>query len=193
MKQKDKLESAKQHCFCIKSLSTKGWLIVIAAIIVLLLLWRASSTLLQGFMAKKMMMERAIAKVAVADVQTREIRPSLDAPGRVVSKEVIKVVPKVSGTLIKRHFKDGDFVKKGQLLLTIDPKKFVIDVNKCRANLQSSIAQAKKADLDYERAKELLARDYISRATYDDTVAKRDIAHAQVDANKALLDDSLRF
>ena len=193
MVKKDKLESTKQQCFCIKKLTTKGWLIVIASIIVLLLFWRASSSFLQGLRAKKMMMERAIAKVAVADVETREIRPSLDAPGRVVSKEVIKVVPKVSGTLIKRHFKDGDFVKKGQLLLTIDPNKFVIDVNKCRANLQSSIAQAKKADLDYERAKELLARDYISRATYDDTVAKRDIAHAQVDANKALLDDSLRL
>lgn len=148
---------------------------------------------MQSQLSKIMMAKAAVAKVAVSTVETREIRPTLDAPGRVVSKEVINVVPKVSGTLIQRHFKDGDFVKKGQLLLTIDPKKFIIDVNKCRANLQSSIAQAKKADLDYERAKELLARDYISRATYDDTVAKKDMAHAQVAANQALLDDSLRL
>ncbi len=193
MNKKDKLDGVKQQCFCVKKPSTKTWLIIIASIIVLSLLWRASSSILQGVITKKMMLEGAIAKVAVSTVETRQIRPSLDAPGRVVSKEVIKVVPKVSGTLIKRHFKDGDFVKKGQLLLTIDPNKFVIDVNKCRANLQSSIAQAKKADLDYERAKELLARDYISRATYDDTVAKRDMAHAQVAANEAFLKDSLRL
>ncbi|MBQ3102591.1 efflux RND transporter periplasmic adaptor subunit [bacterium] len=193
MVKKDELESAKQQCFCIKKPSTKGWLIIIASVIVALLLLRAGLSIMQSQLSKIMMAKAAVAKVAVSDVVTREIRPTLDAPGRVVSKEVIKVVPKVSGTLIKRHFKDGDFVKKGQLLLTIDPNKFVIDVNKCKANLQSSIAQAKKADLDYERAKELLARDYISRATYDDTVAKRDMAHAQVAANKALLDDSLRL
>ncbi len=195
MDKKDKLEGAKQHSFFdkIKKLSTKGWLIIIASFFVVLIVMRAGLTVMQSQLSKIMMAKASVAKIAVSTVETRQIRPTLDAPGRVVSKEVINVVPKVSGTLIKRHFKDGDFVKKGQLLLTIDPKKFIIDVNKCRANLESSKAQAKKADLDYERAKELLARDYISRATYDDTVAKRDIAHAQVAANEALLQDSLRL
>lgn len=195
MDKKDKLEDVKQHAIFgkLKNLSTKGWLIVAAVVLAVLLAIRAGSSIMYSQLSKMQMAKASVAKVGVSMIETRKIRPTLDAPGRVVSKEVINVVPKVAGTLIKRHFKDGDFVKKGQLILTIDPNKFVIDINKCRANLQSSIAQAKKADLDYERAKELLARDYISRATYDDTVAKRDMAHAQVAANDALLKDSLRL
>ena len=78
-------------------------------------------------------------------------------------------------------------------MITLDQKSVTININAAKADLQSAIAKAKKADLDYERAKELLARDYIAKATYDETEANKDMAHAAVDACKAALADAERL
>ncbi len=167
--------------------------IVVIGVLVFLVLGRWGFVKFGEIMRGKMMAVMMTPKVALSTVQEADVLPTIEAPGRVVAIDTIQLVPKVDGTLAARHYNDGDFVKKGQLLLVIDPRKFVAMLNKAKADVNSATASAKKADLDFGRAKELLEKDYISKATYDDTLAKKDIAYAQVQAARAALDDAQRL
>ena len=65
------------------------------------------------------------------DVETSSV---IEAPGRVVAVKSADVIARVQGMILKQHYKDGDFVKQGQLLFTIDaeerPNKIKIAANK---------------------------------------------------------------
>ncbi len=170
--------------------------LIIAAVVgvcILLVIGRFGWVKFGEMMRGKMMATMMTPKVALSEVQEADVLPTIEAPGRVMAIDTIQLVPKVDGTLYSKHYKDGDFVKKGQLLLVLDPNKFIIAINRAKADLSSATAQARKADLDFGRAKELLEKDYISKATYDDTVAKKDIAYAQVGAARAALADANRL
>lgn len=174
-------------------MNKKNIIIAVVGFCVLLVLVRFGWVKFGEVMRGKMMATMMTPKVALSEVVEADVLPTIEAPGRVVAIDTIQLVPKVDGTLKSRYYNDGDFVKKGQLLLVLEPSKFIIPINKARADLNSAIAQAKKSDLDFGRAKELLEKDYISKATYDDTAAKKDMAHAQVGAARALLADAQRL
>jgi len=171
----------------------KTIIIAVVGLCVALVLARFGLVKYGEFMRGKMMAVMMTPKVALSEVTEAEVLPTIEAPGRIMATDTIQLVPKVDGTLAERRYNDGDYVKKGQLLLVIEPNKFIIVINKAKADLSSATANAKKADLDFGRAKELLEKDYISKATYDDTLAKRDIAHAQVSAARAALADAERL
>lgn len=174
-------------------MNSRKWTIVIVAAFIALVILRFAFTALSSKYRGMMMAKAMIPKVVVSEIKEADVLPTIEAPGRIVAKETVSVIPRLSTTIKARHFKDGDFVKKGQRLITLDQKSVTININAAKADLQSAIAKAKKADLDYERAKELLARDYIAKATYDETEANKDMAHAAVDACKAALADAERL
>lgn len=171
----------------------KKKLIIIVAIIAALVAARWIIGIFNESMRGKMMGAMMTPKVALSEITEAEVLPTIEAPGRIASINTIELVPKVDGTLEGKYYKDGDFVKKGQLLLSLDPNKFIIAINKAKADLNSAIAQSRKADMDFSRAKELLEKDYISKATYDDTIAKRDVARAQIASARAALADANRL
>ncbi len=131
--------------------------------------------------------------VALGTVEEAEIANSIEASGRITAKYSVDVVAKVSGTLERKHFTEGDFVKKGQVLFTIDPNTYSIAVNKAAANLQNARAVAERAQKDYERAKELVANDYIAKSTYDQNLADRNVAIANIKSASAELSDAKRL
>lgn len=131
--------------------------------------------------------------VALGTVEEAEIANSIEASGRITAKYSVDVVAKVSGTLERKHFTEGDFVKKGQVLFTIDPNTYSIAVNKAAANLQNARAVAERAQKDYERAKELVANDYIAKSTYDQNLAERNVAIANIKSASAELSDAKRL
>lgn len=171
----------------------KKSLIVIIVIILAFVGYRWGVGKFGEIMRAKMMPAMMTPKVGLSEVAQADVLPYIEAPGRVVSQNTVNVVAKIDGTLQGKHYKDGDFVKKGQLLFTIDPNKFIIAINKSKADLNSAKAQSKKADMDFARSKELLEKDYISKATYDDTQARKDVAAAQVAAAQAALADANRL
>ena len=101
--------------------------------------------------------------VSLDTVKEEDIANSIEAPGRIAAKYSVDIVAKVSGSLLKKHFMEGDYVKQGQLLFTIDPQEYAINVNKAAASLQNAQAVAFRAQKDYERAKELVANDFIAK------------------------------
>ncbi len=88
--------------------------------------------------------------------------------------EQVDVMARVSGTLTKKHFTEGDFVKKGTLLYSIEPDTYQAILNVKKANFI-------KAKKDYERAKTLIASKAISPQAYDDYTFQYDSAKAALD------------
>ena len=88
---------------------------------------------------------------------------------------------------------EGDYVQKGQLLFSIDPQEYAINVNKAAASLQNAQAVAFRAQKDYERAKELVANDFIAKSTYDQNLAERNVANANIKSAAAQLSDAKRL
>jgi len=87
--------------------------------------------------------------------------------GRFVAAEAVDVRPRVSGYLQAVHFRDGQYVRKGQLLFTIDPLPFQAQTDRARAELAQAEARLELARSDLRRAETLRAADAISAEEFD--------------------------
>ncbi len=148
------------------------------------------------FMEKQTAKSRAASMIPVVStdvVKAEDIANSIEASGRIVAKYNVDIVAKVSGSLLNKHFQEGDYVQKGQLLFTIDPQEYAINVNKAAANLQNAQAVAFRAQKDFDRAKELVAKDFIAKSTYDQNLAEKNVAYANIKSASAQLSDAKRL
>lgn len=101
--------------------------------------------------------------VSVGIVEQRDMRVLISAIGTMNARATAVVRAKVSGELIKLHFKEGDEVKAGQLLAEIDPRSFAASLAQAQGSLARDQAQLKNAELDLKRYQDLLAQDSIAR------------------------------
>jgi len=108
--------------------------------------------------------------------------------GRFVAVETVDVRPRVSGYLSSVHFKDGQYVQKGQLLFTIDPLPFEARAARARAELAQAEARLDRARSELARAETLRAAAAISTEEYD----SRKEAQAQAVAARAAAQAALR-
>ena len=103
-----------------------------------------------------------------------------DFPGRVEAVNTVTLKARVAGFLKDRLFEEGDVVKKGQLLFTLEREPFEAKVAEASANLAKMEADAKNAKLKLERALELRKTGNISQATLDAREAENSMAKGQV-------------
>ncbi len=80
--------------------------------------------------------------------------------------------PRVSGYLLVRHFANGAMVQKGQLLYSIDPSQYSIALAQSKADLAASVAELKRAELDYQRNVPLAKINAVSQSTLDQITAQ---------------------
>ena len=97
----------------------------------------------------------------------RPVSDSQDFTGRLEAVEVVDVRPKVPGTLLKVHFKDGQHVRQGDLLFTIDPAPLETQVRQAQANLAGVEERQRLADMELARGKRLLDSNSIARREFD--------------------------
>tara|TARA_R100000027_G_scaffold67681_2_gene67707 strand:+ start:1728 stop:2966 length:1239 start_codon:yes stop_codon:yes gene_type:complete len=97
---------------------------------------------------------------------------------------------KIQGYLLTQEYDDGAYVKKGDLLFTIDPSTYEIDVQQAEANVEVQKANLVKAELTVERDQELIKADAISQKQLDNAVQERDAVAAQVAAAEAALNQA---
>ncbi|ANN67417.1 efflux RND transporter periplasmic adaptor subunit [Bordetella bronchialis] len=126
--------------------------------------------------------------VGVVTLNTQPVSLTTELPGRTSPYRVAEVRPQVNGIVLKRLFTEGGTVKAGQQLYQIDPSLYQATLDSQRAALARAEAQVKSASLLAERYKPLTETRAISRQTYDDAVAARDQAKADVLAAKAAVD-----
>lgn len=97
----------------------------------------------------------------------REVSDAQDFTGRLEAVDVVDVRPKVPGTLLTVHFKDGQHVSQGELLFTIDPAPFETEVRQAQARLAGIEERQRLADLEQARGRKLMDSNAIARKEFD--------------------------
>lgn len=127
-------------------------------------------------------------EVVVTTPITDEVTDYQDFTGRLDAVKTVDVRPRVSGYVMEAPFKEGDVVHEGELLFRIDPRTYQADFNLAEANLKVAEAerafQTKKAIRD----RQLVSTNSIQKEEYDQTVANRDKAIANVGSMAAARD-----
>jgi multidrug efflux system membrane fusion protein len=109
--------------------------------------------------------------VGVATATRADIPVVIDALGTVTAAATATVRPQVSGVLQKINFNEGQFVKAGQVLATIDPRPFQMQLLQAQGQRQRDEAQLEAARVTLERYRTLLAQDSIARQEVDTQAA----------------------
>ena len=170
----------------------KKILIIVSAVILSLILIRFSITKYGEYSRAKSLAMTSTPTVELNEVKEIDIYKSIEIPGRVQSMNKVDLVARIDGYLQKKHFKEGDFVKKGQVLFTIEPTQYINALNKAKADLQNAKATLYKAQRDYDRGSELVKKDFISKSTYDGLYADKMAAAAAVKSASAQLAEAQR-
>jgi RND family efflux transporter MFP subunit len=125
------------------------------------------------------------AVVTVATPLTRTVSDWDDYVGRFEASQAVEIRPRVSGELVGVHFKDGDIVKRGQLLFTVDPRPFAAALAESRAQVASASTALNLARSELARASRLIADQAVSAAAVDTLRARVQSAQAQLAAAQA--------
>lgn len=131
--------------------------------------------------------------VTVANPVKRTLSDKDEYVGRFVAVDAVEVRARVSGYLDKVHFTDGQMVKAGDILFTIDRRPFQNALDQARANRDQARANFSFADADLARASQLVRERTISEQVFDQrTQAKRaaeaSLAAAEAAVRQATLD-----
>jgi membrane fusion protein, multidrug efflux system len=112
----------------------------------------------------------------------------LQAIGNVEAISTVSIKAQISGQLMRVHFKEGDFVKKGQLLFTIDRQPFEAALRQAEGTLAKDEAQALNSKLDAERYQGLGKEGVVSKQQVDAAGATANAMAATVAADKAAVE-----
>ncbi len=133
-------------------------------------------------------------KEPVISVQTEKvirtnIIETVVANGKIYPVVQVHISPEVSGEIIELPVKEGQRVKKGDLLVKINPDIYIAAVNLAKANYESSVAakasaeaNLEKAQADYDRNQELFKQKLLSESDFIGFKSARDVAKAQLDS-----------
>jgi multidrug efflux system membrane fusion protein len=126
-------------------------------------------------------------QVTVAKPTVRTIVDQDEYVGRFTAVDSVDVRSRLSGYLASIHFTDGQMVKKGDLLFTIDRRPFQVVLDQARANLAQSRATLAFAEADLARGQQLVRDKTITEQTFDQRTQAKRVAEAAVAANEALV------
>jgi len=127
------------------------------------------------------------AEVAVAYPLQRSIVEYDELTGRFEPSRSVEIRPRVSGQLQALHFRDGDYVRAGQLLFTIDPRPFAAVLAEAQARAAAARTAAALADAELARALRLVPDQAVSKEEVDNLRATARSAHANVAATEAVV------
>jgi multidrug efflux system membrane fusion protein len=129
--------------------------------------------------------------VTVAAVQKEDLPIYLNGLGSVAAFYTVNVKSRVDGQLLDVKFREGEFVKKGDLLAVIDPRPFQVQLDQAQATLFKDQASLRDAQLNYERYKSLLQESgAMSQQQVDTQKATADQLEGTVRNDQALVDNA---
>lgn len=165
----------------------RTWIIIIIVLVVILII----------FAINKGKSNRGFA-VTVEEAHIGSIIETVSANGKIQPAQDVIISPYISGEVVELYVKEGDEVKKGDLLVKIDPEIYIsayeraeANLNSQQANLANSRARFAQAEasfanekVSFERNKSLFEQEVISQAEFDAAKASFEVAKAEVDAAK---------
>ncbi len=126
--------------------------------------------------------------VAVAEQKAVPVR--MHALGAVEAFQSVSVRSQVTAQIRKVHFKEGQDVKAGELLVELDCSTFEAELGQAEADLARDSAQARFAGIQARRYADLLKDDYVAREQYEQLQANHEALEATVKADKASVEAS---
>ncbi len=129
----------------------------------------------------------AESKYRTAIVDSGNITQTVTATGTINPVALINVGSQVSGTVVELKADFNDHVKKGQVLLKLDPTIFNAQIRQVEASLASAQASMRLAQSSFERNQRLVAQNYISAVTLEQSRREFDVARANVKLAEAQL------
>jgi HlyD family secretion protein len=129
-------------------------------------------------------------KVQAEEVKKDDIISLVTANGQMIPKTDVKISAYVPAKIVKLPVKEGDLVKKGQLLVQLDQTEFKAAVNQAKAQLSSAQANLEQAQLVYDRQKGLFEKKLTSQEQYDAVSTELNLAQAQCDQSVANLEQA---
>ncbi len=105
--------------------------------------------------------------------------------GKIRAKQYVEVRARVEGYLERMHFAEGGYVKKNDILFTIDPKLYRARVEKAKAQLNKNQANAQKAERNLARIQPLYEQNAASKLDLDNAIAAYESAKAEVIMSEA--------
>jgi membrane fusion protein, multidrug efflux system len=96
-----------------------------------------------------------------------------------IDAHIVSISPKIAGQVLRVLVDDNRQVKKGDLLVEIDPVDFQVRLDQSRAEMAAAQAEAKRTVTDEIRYKQLFEKGQVSRQVYDKSVADADVAKAK--------------
>ncbi len=130
----------------------------------------------------------AAVSVTTVPALQRDVDVMLQATGTVTALNSVDIRPQVSGVITKVHIREGQFVKAGQPLFTLDTRADDVNLAKARAQLAKDTASLADAQRQLARSRDLLAQNFISQGAVDTNQTLVDAQQAVVAASRAAID-----
>ena len=125
--------------------------------------------------------------VSVALVQPRELTPWDDFSGRLQAVDRVEIRSRVAGTVLATHFREGALVKKGDLLVSIDPDPYQAEVQRALAQVSAAEARVAFTHTELERGQKLVTTRVVSQSEVDQRTNAYNEAEANLKAAQAAL------
>ncbi|MCA0421637.1 MAG: efflux RND transporter periplasmic adaptor subunit [Proteobacteria bacterium] len=123
--------------------------------------------------------------VSVATVEAREVVPWAEFSSRLEAIERVELRSRVAGVVEAVHFREGNLVKQGDLLVSIDQAPYLADLQRAEAQVQGAKARVALAESENERGQQLLATRNLSQRDVDTRVNNLREAQANLQAAEA--------
>lgn len=118
----------------------------------------------------------------------RDLPVTLEATGTVTSLNTVEVRPQVNSVLTQVHVREGQFVKAGELLFSLDSRNDEVNLTKARAQLAKDQAALADAQRQLERSRDLQRQNFVSQSAVDTVQTQVDSQRAVVAASKAAIE-----
>jgi multidrug efflux pump subunit AcrA (membrane-fusion protein) len=128
--------------------------------------------------------------VTVATVIQKSMPVQLTATGTVEAYATVSIRAQVGGVITKVSFTQGQDVKQGDPLFTIDPRPLEAALKQAEANLQRDTAQLQNSREQARRYAELVKKQYVSQEQFDQIKTNADALESVVDADKAAVENA---
>ncbi|QKF72260.1 RND family efflux system, membrane fusion protein [Aliarcobacter faecis] len=129
-------------------------------------------------------------EVGFINIKKEPVYLQIELLGKVKAKEIALIRPQISGIIEKQLFREGSFVKQGDILYKIDSATYKANVNQAEALLNSAKANLQSLEAKNKRAEELIKFDGISKQEVDDIKASKLQAIALVKQREAELESA---
>ncbi len=134
--------------------------------------------------------QKPTAPVTEGTVIKKTVPVQIRAIGNSEAYSTVAIKSQIGGELIQVHFREGQYVKKGDILFTIDPRPYEIALKQAEANLTKVSAQLENARKELVRYRDLDKEGFVSKEQYDQIKTNAAVLEAMVSFDKAVAENA---